>query len=115
LSGRLLFEACDAAAGGGTTRLFLAGGGARADLWAQIRADCLGLPLERVACLDVGCLGAAMMAAVGVGAYSTLAEAARMARVERTFVPDPSRRARYDALFDAYRRATAALRPIGRL
>ena len=115
LSGRLLFEACDAAAGGGTARLFLAGGGARADLWAQIRADCLGVPLERVACLDVGCLGAAMMAAVGVGAYSTLAEAARMARVERTFVPDSRRRARYDALFDAYRRATAALRPIGRL
>ena len=115
LSGRLLFEACDAAAGGGTARLFLAGGGARADLWAQIRADCLGVPLERVACLDVGCLGAAMMAAVGVGAYSTLAEAARMARVERTFAPDSRRRARYDALFDAYRRATAALRPIGRL
>ncbi len=116
LSGRLLFEACDAAAGGGTARLYLAGGGARADLWAQIRADCLGIALERVACLDVGCLGAAMMAAVGVGAYSTLAEAAsRMAKVERTFTPDPRRRARYDALFAAYRSATEALKPIGRL
>jgi xylulokinase len=116
LSGRLLFEACDAAAGGGTQRLFLAGGGARADLWAQIRADCLGIALERVACLDVGCLGAAMMAAVGVGAFSTLAEAAsRMAKVERTFLPDPRRRARYDALFDAYRGATEALKPLGRL
>ncbi len=103
LSGRLLFEACDAAAGGATARLFLAGGGARSDLWAQIRADCLGLPLDRVACLDVGCLGAAMMAAVGVGAYPTLAEAvSRMARVERTFEPDPRRKGRYDALFDAY-------------
>jgi xylulokinase len=116
LSGRLLFEACDAAAGGGTGRLFLAGGGARSDLAAQIRADCLGVPLDRVACLDVGCLGAAMMAAVGVGAFSTLAEAvSRMAKVERTFTPDPRRRVRYDALFDAYRRATEALKPLGRL
>ena len=73
-----------------------------------------GIPLDRVACLDVGCLGAAMMAAVGVGAYPTLAEAvSRMSRVERVFAPNPRRKARYDALFDAYQRATEALRPIG--
>jgi len=55
-----------------------------------------------------------MMAAVGVGAYPTLAEAvSRMSRVERVFVPNPHRKARYDALFDAYQRAIAALRPIG--
>ena len=114
LSARLLFAACDAAAGGGTARLFHAGGGARSDLWAQIRADCLGVPLDRVACLDVGCLGAAMMAAVGVGAYPTLAEAvSRMSRIERVFEPNPRRKARYDAMFDVYQRATEALRPLG--
>ena len=114
LSARLLLAACDAAAGGGTARLFHAGGGARSDLWAQIRADCLGLPLDRVAHLDVGCLGAAMMAAVGAGAFASLDEAvARMARVERTFEPDPRRKARYDALFDAYGKATQALKAIG--
>ncbi len=107
LSARLLFEACDAAAGGGTARLFHAGGGARSDLWAQIRADALGLPLDRVACLDVGCLGAAMMAAVGVGAYASLdAAAAGMAKVERTFLPDPRRKPRYDAMYEGYKLAT---------
>src|SRR5262249_31320311 len=66
LSARMLLASLEGAAGEPMPRLFLAGGGAHADLWAQIRADCLGRPLDRVACLDVGCLGAAIMAAVGV-------------------------------------------------
>ena len=116
LSARLLCEACDAAAGGAPERLFLAGGGARSDLWAQIRADCLGRPLDRVAHLDVGCLGAAILAAVGVGAYSSLSEAtAAMTHVERTFAPDPQRKARYDAMFALFQAATVALKPLGRL
>jgi xylulokinase len=116
LSARLLFEACDKAAGGGTARLFHAGGGARSDLWAQIRADALGLPLDRVACLDVGCLGAAMMAAVGAGAFGSLDEAvARMAKVERTFEPNPRLKPRYDAMYAAFTAATGALKALGRL
>jgi xylulokinase len=114
LSGRMLCEACDAAAGAAPPRLYHAGGGARSDLWAQIKADCLGRPLDRMACLDVGCLGAAIMAAVGVGAHPSLAKAASaMTRVERSFEPDPRMRARYDAMYDAYSRAARALRPIG--
>jgi xylulokinase len=116
LSARLLFTACDTASGGGTARLFHAGGGARSDLWAQIRADCLGLPLDRVACLNVGCLGAAMMAAVGVGAYPTLGAAvSHMSRVDRVFDPDPRRKARYDSLFGVYQQTIEALKSIGRL
>ena len=112
LSARMLCEACDAAAGDAPDRLFLAGGGARSDLWAQIRADCLGRPLDRVAHLDVGCLGAAIMAAVGVGAYGSLPEAiSAMTRVERSFEPDPRRRARYEAMYEAYKGAIPALKP----
>lgn len=116
LSARMLCEACDAAAGGAPSRLFLAAGGARSDLWAQIRADCLGRPLDRVAHLDVGCLGAAILAAVGIGAHASLAEGtAAMTQVERTFEPEPRRAARYDAMFEAYKAATQALKPLGRI
>lgn len=114
LSARMLCEACDAAAGEAAPRLFHAGGGARSDLWAQIRADCLGRPLDRAACLDVGCLGAATMAAVGIGAYPSLAAAiSAMTHVEQSFEPNPRMKARYDAMYEAYRRATEALRPLG--
>ena len=75
LSARMLLCALETAAGETYSRLFHAGGGAASDLWAQIRADCLGLRLDRVACLDVGCLGAAIMASVGAGAHATLADA----------------------------------------
>jgi xylulokinase len=90
------------------------GGGARSDLWSQIRADCLGIPLHRFAFTDVGCLGAAILAAVGVGAFKSIADAVpAMTSVERVFEPDPLMAARYDAMFDAYLRAIDALRPIG--
>ena len=114
LSARMLLSALDAAAGEPVQTLFHAGGGARSDLWAQIRADCLGRPLHRVMEPDVGCLGAAIMAAVGIGTYRYLADAIpAMTRVERVFTPDPRMAARYSAMFDAYQRATEALRPIG--
>jgi len=116
LSARLLLGSLDAAAGDPPARLFHAGGGARSDLWAQIRADCLGRPLDRVAHPDVGCLGAAIMASVGVGAHASLGGAmGAMTKVERSFLPNPRFSQRYDAMYDAYLRATAALRPIGRI
>ena len=117
LSARMLLGSIDAAAASDRpARLFHAGGGARSDLWAQIRADCLNRPLDRVANLDVGCLGGAIMASVGVGRFASLAEGVgAMTRVERTFEPNPRFRARYDAMYDAYTRAIEALRPIGQI
>ena len=114
LSARMLLASLDAAGGEFAPRLFHAGSGARSDLWAQIRADCLGRPLDRAAYPDVGCLGAAIMAAVGIGAHRSLADAIpAMARIERTFEPDARMKPRYDAMYDAYLRATQALRPMG--
>lgn len=115
LSADMLLDALVAAAGFRPPSLRYGGGGAQSDLWSQIRADCLGLPLDRSAVSDAGCLGAAIMAAVGVKAFGSVAEAADiMTKVERTFEPDAKRRARYDALRQAYRGATSALRPFGR-
>jgi xylulokinase len=116
LSARMLLGAIDAAAGEPPSRLFHAGGGARSDLWAQIRADCLKRPLDRVSYADVGCLGAAIMAGAGVGLFNHLSEGiAAMTSVERSFEPNPRYAARYDALYQAYARAIEALRPIGRI
>ena len=102
------------AAGFTPEHMLYGGGGARSDLWSQIRADCLGIPLHRFAFTDVGCLGAAILAAVGIGAFETIADAVpAMTSVERIFEPDPRMAARYDAMFEAYLRAIDALRPIG--
>jgi xylulokinase len=116
LSARMLFDALKEAASPPPRQLFYGGGGGQSDLWSQIRADCLGLPLHRVAHADAGTLGAAILAGVGAGCFHSLAEAASgMARYDRVFEPDPRRRRRYDALYDSYRAAISALRPLGRI
>ena len=116
LSARWLLQSIDAATGAPPPRLFHAGGGARSDLWTQIRADCLGRPLDRGARLDVGCRGDAIMASVGIGRHARLsAGVAAMTRVERIFEPNPRLRSRCDAMFEAYMRSTEALRSHGRV
>jgi xylulokinase len=113
LSARLLFEAAASAAGRNYDFLFLSGGGARSDLWCQIRADILGVELRRNEFRDSGTLGAAVIAGVGVGLFPSLAEAARrMLRVGRTFAPNPALAANYDDLFSLYRETYKALIPV---
>jgi xylulokinase len=50
-------------------------GGSRLEIWRQIIADVLGLPLEVVAVEEPGCLGAALLAGVGVGQYQDIQSA----------------------------------------
>jgi xylulokinase len=110
LSARLLFEAASRAAGETYGQLFLAGGGARSDLWCQIRADILGAPLRRSAFLDSGTLGAAIIAGIGVGAFDSLeAAATAMRRPGVDFTPDASLKPRYDDLFHLYQDTYQAL------
>ena len=112
-SARLLFEAATVAAGRHYDFLFLSGGGAKSDLWCQIRADILGVELRRNAFLDSGTLGAAIIAGVGVGLFSSLPDAARqMLRVGRSFTPDAALAANYNDLFSLYRETYQALIPI---
>ena len=53
-----------------------AGGGARSDVWLQIKADVLGLRFERTSCPAPACLGAAILgaAAMGWGTVPNLAD-----------------------------------------
>jgi len=115
LSARLVLASLEVAAGLKPDTLLYGGGGSKADLWSQIRADCLGIPLRRLAVGDVGCLGVAVLAAVGVGVFRQLCDAVgSMSRVKDRFEPNPHFRDRYDRMYQAYREATGALGPISR-
>jgi xylulokinase len=83
--------------------LRVSGGGALGDLWNQVKADVLGRPMHLVAETEAGALGAAMLAARGVGWYASFADAvAGMVRVTRTWRPQPEGRAVYDARYRRY-------------
>ncbi len=80
------------------------GGAARNDLWLQIKADLLGLRVERPACPDAANLGAAMLAATGVRQFATVAEAAQAwYRPERRFDPQAERFPVYREVYGRYR------------
>lgn len=79
------------------------GGAARSDLWLQIKADMLGLPVERPACPDAASLGAAMLAAVGTGQFASVTEAAAAwYRPQMTFEPDPKQWDIYEEVYARY-------------
>jgi xylulokinase len=94
-------------------RIRLLGGGARSALWAQIRADASGLPVEVPEEVDTSPVGAAMLAAVAGGLASDLAACATaVGRVYAMVEPKPALTPRYQESHAAYRRLFASLRPL---
>jgi xylulokinase len=66
-------------------------------------ADINGLPIERPATVEAAVLGAAIIAAVGSGAFSSLAECSEaLYSVERIFAPGADAHALYEKLFGNY-------------
>ena len=64
------------------------GGGAASPLWVQMKADVTGKTLQTVSESETACLGAAIFAAVSIGAFPTVAEAAsRLVTPDRTYRP----------------------------
>lgn len=96
-----------AALGLPATEVVLLGGGARSRLWAQIRADVLGLPHSVAAEPDATPLGAAMIAAVAAGLAPDLASLTAPPPAAR-FEPGP----RQDDAYERYRRLVAQLAPL---
>jgi len=58
-------------------KLIASGGGAKGTTWRQIQADMLDMPVYTTRTEEEACLGAAILAAVGTGAYSSVYEACR--------------------------------------
>ena len=78
------------------------GGGAKSPLWAQIKADVLGLPVSVGSCEEPVALGAAILSAVDAGLFSSAAEAGGiLAGEERTYLPGRDAE-RYEECFGEY-------------
>lgn len=108
-------HALDAITDGGVsvTELRACGGATRSQLTMQIYADILGRPVVTTHTADASALGAAISASIGIGLHPDFTEASvRMNRPGRVFTPDTAHRARYDALYDLFRRTYPALLPL---
>lgn len=91
----------------------LIGGGVRNPLWRQILADVYELPILRPALLtEATSLGAAIAGGVGVGLFPDFEVVHRFVRVEEGESPDPEHCQQYGVLYDLFRQAYIALKPI---
>ncbi len=72
------------------SRVVVTGGGARSDLWQQIRADLLCVEIITPNCAEPACCGAGIFAAVAAGWFESLQEAGKAwLSAEKKFKPDP--------------------------
>jgi L-xylulokinase len=89
----------------------IAGGAAKSSVWVQMFADVLQLPIECTASEELGAMGAAICAGVGVGLFGSFEEAVqRMVRVSRTVEPKKENREIYSEKYGRYRGHIEALR-----
>jgi L-xylulokinase len=66
------------------------GGAARSEVWSQIFADAIGIPIEVVDGEEVGARGAAMVAGIGLGVYDSYEDAVEKAvKLKRQHQPNP--------------------------
>jgi len=94
----------------GTRAVRLAGGAAKSELWAQLFADILELPVELIDSGELGALGCAMAAAVAAGEYADFKDAAKtMVKIKRRMEPDPETFTAYRRKYELYKRLTGAL------
>jgi L-xylulokinase len=88
----------------------LTGGGARSDVWSQLFADGLGLPVMRTRESESGTLGAAICAGLGAGLFSSLENAvAATVTVVDVRRPMEVRAAELSERYEVFRAVTEAL------
>jgi xylulokinase len=93
--------------------IHVVGGGASGRPWVQILADVSGRTLEIVAHREVaGAFGAALIAGVGIGLFSTIEATKALVDVEAVIHPNPEMRATYSELYGAFRSLYPALRDL---
>ncbi len=87
------------------------GGGTRSDLWNQIKADVLGVPVLLPEASTAAPFGDAFLAGLGVGLIADPYRALRdMVKIRRRYAPNAARRERYDEVYQVYRRIYEHLR-----
>jgi len=79
------------------------GGGARSNLWNQIKADLTRKPVLTTKNPEAACLGAAILAGKAVGMFKSLEDATdNMITIQKRFEPDPENSEVYRRTYERY-------------
>jgi xylulokinase len=89
------------------------GGGAKSQLWNQIKADVTGLQVNVPEITETTALGAAFLALVGIGAYGSLTEVSEhIVKIRQSIQPDPASTSMYAEAYEQYRQTYFAMLPV---
>jgi xylulokinase len=86
------------------------GGGARSQLWVQLKADVTRIPVAVPRITEAACWGAALLAGHGAGIFPDIQTQRVM--IEKHFQPDPVRAEQYQRRYQLYQTLYPALAPI---
>lgn len=85
------------------TKVLASDGGAASDLWLQVTADVIGLPVRRVIGHPGSGLGAAFVAGKAVGLFADWSEVGKFVTLSAPFEPRPAACAAYRDYYQLYR------------
>lgn len=105
----------EALAGSGVRyqKLNATGGGARSQVWMQIKADVLNVPITALKTADAGTVGSAMLTGTAIGVFRNLEDAAaHMVEETVTYYPRPELHEQYMKIYERYKRLYQAVRPL---
>lgn len=95
------------------THITSIGGGARNDFWLQLQADIFNAKVSKLKYEEGPCMGAAMLAIVGLSWYESLEDVVDQFIVyDRTFLPNEVHHERYVKYFEIYQEVYRQTRPI---
>lgn len=82
----------------------LSGGAANSDVWVQIFADVLQIPIDVTADKEIGCLGACIAAGIAAGVFDDYQAAIKKTvQITKTIAPRPEYKEIYEEKYKTYR------------
>lgn len=88
----------------------LSGGAANSDVWVQIFADALQIPIDVIEDKEIGAQGAAIAAGIAAGIYADYQDAiARTVHITKTIAPRPEYKEIYEKKYETYRKVIDGL------
>lgn len=104
---------CEAKLGAFATEIRSLGGGSKSEVWCQIKADILGIPVKVIDNSEnTPCMGCAILAGVASGIWPSVEYAAeRFVKIKKTYEPNPANAEVYERIYRKYIEITKALNP----
>lgn len=94
--------------------IYVSGGGSRNDMWLQIKADVLNLPIKQLEDKNAGAAGTAIIMGVSLGLFKDYQEGIdKLVKVKKTFYPNEKYVSLYEKKYQQYIKLYHALKKEG--